>query len=268
MTTLAVAVTGRGLVPVDAPVLPADDEALARGRAVFETTRVYGGRPFKLAEHLDRLGFSAERMGLEPPPRAGLEELVRLALAGAAAPESVLRLYWTPGGTGIALVAGLPPELEELRARGLRLVSLVGPVVSAPWLLGGVKSTSYAVNMAAQAEAQRRGADDALLVTAEDVVLEGPTTNVWWRRGETLYTPALELGILAGVTRATIIELSARDVQEGSFALEEMAVAAEIFTSSSIREVMPVTELDGRRIARGPAADELQEALRRYASLR
>jgi len=266
MTTLAVAVTGRGLVPVDAPVLPADDEALARGRAVFETTRVYGGRPFKLAEHLDRLGFSAERMGLEPPPRAGLEELVRLALAEAAAPESVLRLYWTPGGTGIALVAGLPPELEELRARGLRLVSLVGPVVSAPWLLGGVKSTSYAVNMAAQAEAQRRGADDALLVTAEDVVLEGPTTNVWWRRGGTLRTPALELGILAGVTRAAVLELSGWPVEEGAYPCEELYAADELFTTSSVREVMPAVELDGRPIPRGEAAAALQQALRRYAS--
>ena len=72
-----------------------------------------------------------------------------------------------------------------------------------------MKSTSYAVNMAAEAEARRRGADDAVFVDADGIVLEGPTTNIWWRRGRTLFTPSLELGILAGVTRAAVIELAA-----------------------------------------------------------
>jgi 4-amino-4-deoxychorismate lyase len=131
-----------------------------------------------------------------------------------------------------------------------------------------VKSTSYAVNMAAEAEAKRRGADDAVFVDADGIVLEGPTTNVWWRRGRTLYTPSLELGILAGVTRAAVIELAAEAgyaVAEGAYALEELAGAEEAFTSSSIREEMPVTDLDGAPIGRGPAADELQAALRRAA---
>src|SRR5205814_904567 len=73
---------------------------------------------------------------------------------------------------------------------------------------GGVKSTSYALNMVAVDEARRRGADDALFLGAEGVILEGPTTNVWWRRGRTLCTPALELGILAGVTRALLVRLA------------------------------------------------------------
>ncbi len=265
MSLLAVAVSGHGIVPVDAPVLRADDEALLRGRAVFETTRVYGGRPFKLAEHLRRLERSAERIGLEPPPLAEIDQLAATALEEAGVDEAVLRFYWTPGSSAIALVSELPNDLEELRARGLKLASLVGPVVSAPWLLGGVKSTSYAVNMAAQAEAQRRGADDAVFVTADGIVLEGPTTNVWWRRGETLYTPALELGILAGVTRATLIEASPLPVEKGAFRLDEVYEADEVFTSSAVREVMPVTELDALPLLRGPVADELQAALRRYA---
>ena len=185
MTLLALAVGGRGVVDPAEPVLRADDEALLRGRAAFETLRVYGGRPFRLGEHLDRLAGSAERIGLpdvEPRRARGARRGTRST--PPATPDAVLRLFWTP-----APVARLGARerarrtLEALRERGQRLVSLLGVRAEAPWLLPGVKSTSYAVNMAAEAEARRRGADDAVFVDATGIVLEGPVTNVWWRRG-------------------------------------------------------------------------------------
>jgi len=279
---LAVAVGGRGLVDPDEPVLYVDDEAFLRSRAAFETTRVYEGRPFKLDEHLARLAGSAARVEIGQIDREELARMARLALEAAAAPDAVLRLFVTPGRpdagrpTEIAMVSTLPEGLDELRARGIGLVSIqlgVDPALraSSPWLLGGVKSTSYAVNMAAEAEAKRRGADDAVFLGADDVVLEGPVTNVWWRLEDVLYTPALELGILAGVTRATLVEEAATagyEVREGVFPLEHMASSEEAFTSSSVREVMPVAELDGRPLgggAPGPVAKELQDALRRAA---
>jgi 4-amino-4-deoxychorismate lyase len=132
-----------------------------------------------------------------------------------------------------------------------------------------VKSTSYAINMAAEAEAKRRGADEAIFVDADGIVLEGTVTNVWWRLGQTLYTPSLELGILAGVTRASLLELAPScgySVGQGSFPLQVLLEAEEAFTSSSVREVMPVIELDGQVLERGPAADQLQAALRSLAS--
>ncbi len=283
MTLLALAVRGRGLVDPDEPVLNADDEALLRGRAAFETTRVYGGAPFKLDEHLARLAGSAERIGLPPVDREECEQLARSAIEASGEPDAVVRLYWTAGreGTGqptaLALVSTIPSHLEELRARGIRLVSLPLGLQAdlrafAPWLLGGVKSTSYAVNMAAEAEARRRGADDAVFLASGDVVLEGPVTNIWWRLEHVLYTPALELGILAGVTRATLMAAAAElgyEVREGEFPLSHLASSEEAFTSSSVREVMPVIELDGTALgpgAPGSAARELQAALRAAAA--
>jgi 4-amino-4-deoxychorismate lyase len=284
MTLLAVAVVGRGLVPPDQPVLHADDEGLIRGRAAFETTRIYAGHPFRLDVHLERLLGSAARIGLPPVDRGAMETLVAEALDAAAEPDSVLRLYWTAGRegsgepTGLALVSSLPPGLDENRARGIALVALPIGVEAdlrafAPWLLGGVKSTSYAVNMAAEAEARRRGADDAVFLARGDIVLEGPVTNVWWRRERTLYTPALELGILAGVTRLTLAEEAARlgyALREGAFPLSHLAESEEVFTSSSIREVVPAVSLDGSPIGDGrpgPAAAELQTALRARAGV-
>jgi len=271
VTLLAVAVGDRGIVNPSEPVLRADDEALLRGRAAFETLRVYGGESFRLSAHLERLGRSAERIGLPPVNALAFQELAQQAVEAAGARDAVLRLVWTPTPLALALVSALPDHHDELRERGQRLISLRGVRADEPWLLPGVKSTSYAVNMAAEAEARRRGADDAVFVDGGDIVLEGPTTNIWWRRGRRLLTPSLDLGILAGVTRAAVTELATDleyDVVEGVFPLADLAAAEEAFTSSSIREVMPVVELDGAPLGRGPAADELQAALRRAAIVR
>ena len=266
---LAVAVSGRGLVEPGEPVLAADDEGFTRGRAAFETMRVYSGRPFRFEQHLARLAVSAERIGLEPPDAAEIERLAALALEHAGTPEAVLRVYWTPGPPGgehcaIALVSAIPAWIEEARARGQHLVSLLQPRRSAPWLLPATKSTSYAVSIAAEAEAKARGADDAIFVDADGIVLEGPVTNIWWREGDVLLTPSLEVGILAGETRAALLELAAQTgqvVEEGVFPLERLLAADEAFTSSSVRELMPVVAVDGRPIPRGPAAVALQETL-------
>ena len=252
------------------PVLRADDEALSRGRAAFETLRVYGGVLYRLPEHLARLSSSAEVLGLPPVNASAFEELAQQALAAAGVSDAVVRLYWTPTPVALALVSEVPDHLDALRERGQRLISLRGVRAEEPWLLPGVKSTSYAVNMAAEAEAKRRGADDAVFVDGGGIVLEGPTTNIWWRRDRTLYTPSLELGILAGVTRAAVLDAAGvlgYDVREGVFPFDGLAGADEAFTSSSVREVMPVVELDDAPIERGPAADELQAALRREATL-
>jgi branched-subunit amino acid aminotransferase/4-amino-4-deoxychorismate lyase len=272
MTLLALAVTGRGLCDPAEPVVRADDEALLRGQAAFETLRVYGGVPFRLDAHLARLDGSVAGIGLPPVDRAGLSAAVALVLdtLGAEPADAVLRLVWTPGpagesAQGLALLSEIPEWIEEVRERGARVVSLLGVRASAPWLLPGIKSTSYAVNMAAEAEARRRGADDAIFADADGTVLEGTVTNVWWRRAETLFTPSLDLGILAGVTRATVLELASAcgyRVEEGAFPLDDLRAAEEAFTTSSVREVMPVSELDGVALSRGPASDRLQQALR------
>ena len=270
MTLLALATSDHGLRDPEATVLRADDEALLRGRAAFETLRVYGGRPFRLDAHLVRLLASAGSIELPAIERTEFERLTELVLGRAPEEDAVLRLVWTAGpdgggATGLALLSAVPAWIEEVRARGSRIVSLLGVRAAVPWLLPGVKSTSYAVNMAAEAEAKRRGADDAIFVDPGATVLEGTVTNVWWRTGDTLYTPSLDLGILAGVTRAAVLELAVERgfaVEEGAYPLSHLLDAEEAFTSSSVRELLPIVDLDGQAFARGPTAGELQHALR------
>jgi branched-subunit amino acid aminotransferase/4-amino-4-deoxychorismate lyase len=275
VSLLAVQALGIGSLPVDRPVVHADDEGFLRGRAVFETLRVYGGSPFRLEAHLERLRRSAALVGLPEPDAAGLARAGEAAIREGGEPDCVLRFLWTPGRegagepTGLALVSALPPDLDRLRARGLRLAVV-------DWApghrLAASKSTSYAENLAAQDEARRRGSDDALLVGADGTVLEAPTANVWFREGDRLLTPSLEQPILAGVTRAALWELAGTvglAPEEGVFPLERAAGADELFLSSSVREVMPVVRLGDEPVgggAPGEAAAALQGALRSLAT--
>ena len=172
------------------------------------------------------------------------------------------------GPVALAVVAELPPDLEELRATGLRAITVEFRPAD---LIGGVKSTSYALNMMAVDEARARGAEDAVFVAGDGTVLEATTSNVWWRRGSTLFTPAVDGRILAGVTRDVLLELASPagyEVAEGVFPVSELAAADEAFASSSIREVMPIVALDGRPIGGGEpgeGAAALQAALRELA---
>jgi 4-amino-4-deoxychorismate lyase len=277
---LAVLTAGPGALDGDHPGVSPLDLGLLRGDAVFEGIRVYRGRPFRLDAHLARLAVSAAGLDLAVPP--GLDELAERALAACGGGDAVLRLICTRGAEDeeapalVAIVTEIPPGLDADRRRGIGIALLTtaaDPLLRAgsPWLLPGVKATSYAVNMAARRAAQAKGADDAVFVGLGGELLEAPTANLWWRSAGVLYTPALELGILAGITRVSLMELAGPAgyrVVEGVFTADDLVGAEEAFLSSTVAEVMPVVEVDGVPIGRGRpgrAAKSLQAALRRLA---
>jgi 4-amino-4-deoxychorismate lyase len=253
MTLAAVAVQGVGLVDPEQPVFRADDEAILRGAVAFETMRSYDGRPFLLDRHLARFKGSLQALAL--PPAAGVEDLLAVA-ASAAPPDNVLRLYRT-SLTLVATAAALPGNLEELRARGLALRTVEAGSPSA--LIAHAKATSYAAAFAATRYAVAQGDDDAVLVS-NGRVLDAPTANVWARFGEELCTPPLGAGVLPGVTRSFLLELTGANEREVT--VDELYAADELFITSSVREVMPVTSIDGRPVSSGPAAARLQASLR------
>ena len=255
---LAAAVAGRGLVDPAAPVFHPDDEALLRGAAAFETVRIRGGRSVLARRHIERLERSC--LALRLPPPEGVSELAELAVGAAGTDEGALRLFRT-GMTLLATVVPLPPGLEELRRRGIALVAV--PTTSAG-LLTGVKATSYATALAAIAQAERAGADDAIYLGEGETVLEATMSNIWWRDGDVLVTPALTTGVLPGVTRGAVAALARSAgyrIREGSFTLPHLLNADEAFTSSAVRELMPVIAVDGRELPRGAAAPKLQALL-------
>jgi len=249
-------------VPADQPVLTAFDQGLGRGDGVFESVDVIGGAAPYLAAHLVRLARSAKLADLSEPGEAAWRALVEALLADwPVQVEGALRLFLTRGlgdgmpPTALALLAPVPAELLRQRAEGIAVISLglgvpAGFRAQAPWLLGGAKTLSYAVNMAAVRHAHARGADDVVFTSLEGQLLEGPTSPVVWAAGGRLHTPPLENGILEGTT---MTRLFARAEEDGwhtavtSGTVDDLHAADAVWLVSGVRGAAAVHTLDGVR---------------------
>jgi branched-chain amino acid aminotransferase len=237
--------------PTNEAVLPLPDDGLYRGDGVFEVIRLYSGQPFALADHLDRLERSAKRIHLElDRPRIEIE-LGRL-LERHGDGDAQLRIMATRGGRRILLIEPLAPRAEHVR---IATVSYQPTVV-----LNRVKSLSYAANMHATRIAKERGADEAVLVTPEGVVLEPPTSTVFWVGADgVLRTPSLDNPILDSITRDRIVR--AVQVEEGTFHVADLLDASEAFLASTTREVQPVSMIDDAELRwPGPQTDAAASA--------
>ncbi|SEL33405.1 4-amino-4-deoxychorismate lyase [Blastococcus sp. DSM 46786] len=249
-------------VPADQPVVTAFDLGLARGDGVFESVAVLGGRTPHLDAHLARLVRSAELLGLADPGATAWRALVATAVAGWPADvEGVCRLVLTRGlgegtpPTALALLAPVPAETVRQRTEGIAVVTLGLGVpadfrAGAPWLLGGAKTLSYAVNMAAQRHAHALGADDVVLTSLEGRVLEGPTSTVVWAAAGTLHTPPVETGILAGTTQARLFAAARAagwPTASTPGTVEDLHAADAVWLVSGVRGAVAVHTLDGVR---------------------
>lgn len=252
------AMSARELVSVDGSigptadaVIPLADDGLYRGDGVFEVIRLYAGRPYTLDEHLDRLERSAAVIEL-PVDRAALEREIQALLAEFGSGDAQLRLVITRGGRRIAATEPLPDKGDTVR--------LISVQYSPTVILTGVKSLSYGANMQATRIAQARGGDEALLVRPDGVVLEAPTSTIFWApKGGGLQTPSIESGILDSITRRRIVEQL--EVEETELRLEDLLGAGEVFLASTVREVQPVVRVDDRDFeAPGPLTAAAREA--------
>jgi branched-chain amino acid aminotransferase len=246
-------VDGR-ITPTSEATIPLPDDGLYRGDGVFEVARLYAGRPFAMGEHWDRLERSAAKIGLEVD-RAALEAELEPLLAEAGDVEANLRVVVTRGGRRLLLIEEPFPYADS---------ATVATVTYQPTvILNCVKSLSYAANMHATRIAKERGADEAIFVTPDGIVLEAPTSSLFWAGPDgVLKTPSLENPILDSITRDRIIrEL---EVSEGIYELSELEAATEAFMASTGREVQPVSAIDGRELEwPGPRTSEAMGAFKR-----
>ncbi len=255
------------IASVDGEILPPEratisilDEGLIRGDGAFEVLKLYRGRPFRLAPHVDRLERSAAAIHL-PFDRPTLErEVDALLERDEVPPEGCLRIVITRGGRRLLTAEELAPFADQV---AIALIEFTPSEI-----LAGVKSLSYAANMQATRIAAARGADEAVYVRPDGVVLEAPTSSIFWANSEgQLHTPALSVGILDSITRRVVVE--GLHVVEGEFGRAELTGAREAFLASTNREIQAISAVDGRpiEVVGGPvaqrAASVLAEAVER-----
>jgi branched-chain amino acid aminotransferase len=238
--------------------IPITDEGLLRGDGVFEVVRVYGGKPFAMDEHVQRMATSAANLRLEIDLGA-VQADAEAVLAQAGPVDAVLRMLFTRGGRRIVLLEPLK-ELPETLALAL--------ITYAPTrIMDGIKSLSYGANMLATRLAKERGCDDALLVTPHGRVLEAPTCSFFYALDDgPLYTPPLDDHILNSITRRHVIAVTG--AEERVTAQDDLASVSEAFLASTIREVHPVARIEDRELGAAPgplsraAAEAVSERIR------
>lgn len=245
MATAHLACLDGVVMPAAQATIPVTDEGLLRGDGAFEVLRLYGGRPYALEQHLERLVRSAANLRLPLDVEAVRADVTRLLDAAGGEPDpGTLRIVLTRGGRRVLLTESLP-----VHPPAIRLATITYAPVR---LLDGIKSLSYAANMLATRLAQEQDADEALLVTPHGRVLEAPTSSIFWVAGGAVRTPPLSDHVLASITRAVVIELAG--AEERSCTRDELLAADEAFLVSTTRELQPIASVDGQPIG-GAAGD-------------
>lgn len=262
-------------VDSDAAQLPADDLAVLRGYGIFDFTRTYGGHPFRLDAHLQRLRRSAELILLELPlPLAEISDValetlarngypgrgearLRLVVTGGASPDDI-----TPAGESrlLVLVTPFADQPAERYRDGVRLITH-----RQERALPEAKTIEYISAIMAQRRARQAGALEAIYVNRAGHALEGTTTNLFAVLDGRLVTPVD--GILYGVTRQAVLELAERrmPVEQRALPLEELLRADEVFITSSSKEVCPVRQVDDTRI--GPPGPHTRNLMQDFSEL-
>lgn len=245
------------IADADDPQLLVTDLVATRGDGVFETIGVFDGTPVNVGPHLRRLGRSAQLVELPAPDLDVLSRAIDAAIeAHAPVPELTVRVMMTRGveGTGTPTAwihARTADDWSRYRA-GIRVVTLdrglsTTVAETSPWLLAGAKTLSYAVNMAATREAVRRGADDVLFTSTDGYCLEGPTSTLLVKRGDTWTTTPASAGVLPGTSIASVFAMLER---EGQTVREELMTPADVASAdaawllSSSRLAAPIAQLD------------------------
>lgn len=254
-------------VDASAPALRVGELSTQRGDGIFETIAVIDGHVQEAEAHLARLVRSAEICELPVPNLRQWREAIAFAHEnipheGELAMKLVLSRGVEHGPTPTAwLHVTQAADRSAVRTNGVKVVTLergydLGVAERAPWLLLGAKTLSYAVNMAALREAARRGADDAIFVTSDGYVMEGPTSSVLALIDGVMVTPAPSGAILHGTTQMSLfdhIRSSGHPVAERDITLDELRAADAAWLVSSVRLAVAITELDGVAFPNEPA---------------
>jgi branched-chain amino acid aminotransferase len=261
-------INGELLSDPSAPAVGVTDHGFTVGDGVFEAIKVVDGQPFALTRHLERLGRSAHGLGLPEPDLDVVRRGVAAVLEGERLALGRIRITYTGGPAPLGSGRGDAAPTLVVVADRMNPWPASTSVATVPWprnergALAGLKTTSYAENVVALAEAKRRGASEAVFANLAGHLCEGTGSNVFYVVDGELRTPTLASGCLAGVTRALLLEwFGGREVDEP---IEVVRAASEVFLVSTTRDVQAVERWDDVELpAPGPVTREAADTWRR-----
>ncbi len=255
-------------VPADQATLPVNDLSIVRGYGVFDYTRSYHGKPFKLYEHLLRLERSAKAIDLALPwSIQELSNIVQTTFDHNGFPDAGIRIVVTGGPSAdfmtpsaqpslLVMITPIKSSMAQQQAEGVKVTTVVMDRV-----LPTVKSINYLGAVMAVEEAKRQGAVEAIYRTHDGRLTEGTRANLFAFRGNQLITPKEE--VLSGITRAVVMEIAEDDfeVVEGELSYAALADYDELFITSSTKEILPVIQVDDQMIGNGKPGPKTRKLL-------
>lgn len=264
------------IVPKDKAMVSVFDRGFLYGDGVFETVKIYNGIPFMLDEHMERLIAGLKTLRFKKLP-AGIKVYASRVIEANKVGNGILRIAVTRGEVeaGINPLACMEPTVvitakegipykDEAHSRGFRaIVAKIRKDQNSP--LCRVKSANFLTHILAKGEATDAGVDEAVMLNYEGYLTEGTVSNLFLVKGNTLFTPSVESGILPGVTRRVVIELAGQmglEVKQQEIRPEELYSADEAFLTNSLLEVMPLVEVDRQTISTG-LPGKITDALRK-----
>jgi len=246
------------------------DHGVLYGDGVFEGIRVYSRRIFRLEQHVRRLYDSARALALDIPiPPREMQALVAEAVRRNRKEDGYIRLVVTRGVGDLGIdprscptpsifiiVTDIRVYPRELYSAGIKVITSATRQVSHEAFDSRVKSLNYLKNILAKIDAQRSGAQEAIMLNAAGYVAECTADNLFVIRGGRLLTPSPQDGALEGITRGAVLELAGEagiEASESRLTRYDIYTADECFVTGTGAELMPVTEADGRPIGDGKA---------------
>jgi branched-chain amino acid aminotransferase len=245
---LRIWLNGRLYDDPDQAMIAGTDHGLVVGDGVFETLKVTERGAFAVRRHLSRLSRSAAALQLPAPDHGQIRKAIEAVLEGRGFPCGKLRITYTGGGGPLGSEAAYGPPTLIAALAPADAAAPIASIVTTPWTrnehgaLAGVKSISYAENVRALRYAAERQATEAIFLNTAGHVCEGTGSNIFLVFADTIITPPLSSGPLAGITRELIMEWSS--VQERDLTLDEAKRADEVFITSSMRNVQAVDRWD------------------------
>jgi branched-chain amino acid aminotransferase len=269
------------LVQADTPLISPFDRGFTVGDGLFETMKVTDGTVWYLSHHLDRLAYGAARLKIVVPPELPqwIDDVVRQAgLAGLT--EHGLRITLTRGVAlthGLAENAGQEPTVvitafekphvpATVYERGIRVQTATARRNERAATVG-IKTTSYMESILALRDATAAGYDDAIFLDTRGFVAEATTSNVFLFRNKVLTTPPYTCGVLPGITRAAVLDLAIQagiPTAECEVTHRELLLSEEVFLTSSLRGIVPVSWVDQIPIGLSVPGRRTRQMMERY----